>query len=120
MTLRLTPERVAATYECLCAFPPFSRMALPAPPQIEFRISRAIGHDALYTRYARTDRPILEVSERRVGYFDTLALCVAHEMIHLYQDKANTETPGVQHNAEFVRIAKRVCRAFGWDPRQFL
>lgn len=120
MTLALTPHRIASVYECLTAFPPYSRMRLPAPPSIEFRVSKASRHDALYNRYSRTDKPIMEISERRVGHFDTLAVCVAHEMIHLYQDKANTETPGVQHNAEFVSIAGRVCRTFGWDPLQFL
>ena len=117
--LRITPQRVAVVYAALRAFPPFCRLKCPAPEAVDFRVSKAVAHDASYTRYLYTDHHIIEVSLRRNGHFSTLAMSVAHEMIHLHQARAKTETSGAEHNAEFKRIAHRACRHFGWDEKQF-
>lgn len=45
---------------------------------------------------------------------------MAHEMVHVKQRVARTETNGVEHNAEFRRLGKRVCARYGWDFKQFL
>jgi predicted metal-dependent hydrolase len=45
---------------------------------------------------------------------------MAHEMIHLKQGISKTETPNAVHNAEFWRIAKSVCKRFGWDEKTFV
>jgi hypothetical protein len=118
VTLALTPQRIAAVYHCLRTFPPFTRMKCPA--DIKFQVSHHKDREGHYTRYCYTDKHFLSVSAHRVGYFDNLAQVVAHEMIHVHQGVAKTETPNTHHNAEFHRIAKAVCKRFGWDPKLFV
>ena len=45
---------------------------------------------------------------------------MAHEMIHLHQRQARTETANTEHNAEFHRLTARLCRRYGWDEGQFI
>ena len=72
-----------------------------------------------YSRYSHTDHHVIEISENTVGHFDTLARVMAHEMVHMAQDIHRTATPNAEHNAEFKRISKRVCRLMGWDSKAF-
>lgn len=120
MSLPLTPERLAATYECLRTFPPFCHWKLPECSEMHFQVTKQKDREGQYTRYVRTKEHIIAISGVTVGYFHTLAVVMAHEMIHLKQAVAKTETPGVEHNAEFRRLSRRVCRAFGWDPKIFV
>jgi hypothetical protein len=120
LSLPLTPIRIAVVYECLRAFPPFCRLSLPPAHQVTFQVSRSKDRFGHYTRYTGTDKHFIVVSTRMHGHFDTLAQTVAHEMIHLHQGVAKTETSGVMHNAEFRRIAGRVCKQFGWDASPFI
>lgn len=121
MSIPITPQRAVAMYECLCKFPPFSRWRLPPGGKIEFRVLHTRRYDAAYQSYCHTrELHGIDVSSARNGHFGTLAMSMAHEMIHLRQRIANTETPNTEHNAEFRRIAERVCRRFGFDPKQFI
>ncbi len=115
----LTPPRLAAVYECLRAFPPFSRMCLPPPWEVTFKTVRGRKNDGEYWRWARTDDHTIAVSASRHSHFNSVAATVAHEMIHLSQARRRTETRG-EHNAEFRRAARVVCRRFGWDEGQFI
>ena len=45
---------------------------------------------------------------------------MAHEMIHIRQAIRGTTTANTQHNAEFHRIADRVCRIHGFDRKAFI
>lgn len=119
MTLPLTPARLAATYECLRAFPPFCKWKLPPAGEMKFRVTRHADREGHYTRYVGTAKHIICISSRNIGFFNSLAEVMAHEMIHLKQGVAKTETPNTQHNAEFRRHAEHVCRLFGWDPKTF-
>ncbi|MBT9176512.1 MAG: hypothetical protein DDT20_00831 [Firmicutes bacterium] len=122
MSLPLTAARLAAVYECLRSFPPLSRLGLPQAEHIEFRVSRSAKEHGHYQRGKppRNDEHRLSISSRSVGQFASLAWVMAHEMIHLSQGIRGTETAGTQHNAEFHRIAKRVCRRFGFDLNAFV
>jgi hypothetical protein len=44
---------------------------------------------------------------------------MAHEMVHLHQRDVCMETPGAQHNAAFNKLAAKVCRLHGFDPKLF-
>jgi hypothetical protein len=44
---------------------------------------------------------------------------MAHEMIHQHQQRQRTDTPNTEHNAEFMRLARAVCRHHGWDEKEF-
>ena len=111
---------MAAVYDCLRAFPPFSRMKLPAADAIEFHVTRHTDRFGHYTRVQRSEQHELAVSTRHVGAWDTLVLTVAHEMIHLYQGVKKSDNSNTQHNAEFRKIARQVCRRFAWDFKQFI
>lgn len=120
MSLSLNPDMLAAAYEFLRASPPFRgwRPALPDAETVEFHITRS---QALRGRWCVADSGAhrIEISCSTVGHSETLIRTVAHEMIHLYQREAGTETPNAMHNAEFHRLKRLVCLGHGWDPRSF-
>lgn len=118
--MNLTPERLAAVYTALRAFPPFCRWQLPPAPEVTFRVVKCRDCVGYYDRDRRGDNYTISVSESLVGHFDTLAPIVAHEMLHLYQDVAGTETPNASHNAEFHKLSANICRQMGWDRKFFV
>ena len=120
MTLRLTPDVLEACYEFWRTLPPFKVWNLPHADEVEFVVSRHPTHSG-YHRGRRRDIHSHEIgiSEVCVGHIDTLNRAVAHEMIHQYQQRAGTETANTEHNAEFKRIARHVCRVHGFDARAF-
>lgn len=119
MSLPLTKERLRAVYAALRHFPPFSRMKLPAPDLVQFNIRRTKALDGEYARWCGSDDHMIDISVARNGHWQTLSVTMAHEMIHLHQARAKTESRG-QHNADFQRIGKIICRRFGWDFKQFI
>ncbi len=111
-----TPEQVAAVYDCLRAFPPFAGWRLPPSDEIEIHIG--VQEDA-YAIYHRTgDQHGITVSMLLVTDWSTLVETVAHEMVHLHQARAGTETRA-EHNREWRRLAAKVCASFGWNVERF-
>lgn len=122
MTLALTPARLAATYEFLRAFPPFSRWRLPPAGEVKFEVLATRNFYGHYARTLKRDGPVkhyISVSAGRVGHAGTLLMTVAHEMLHLRQEIAEATTPHADHNAAFQRAAAGICRRFGFDPKAF-
>jgi len=119
MSLKLTEKRLAAVYECLRAFAPFCGWKLPPADKVQFIVAKTRNYVAAHCKYAYTDHHIIEVSEKMVGHFDGLAVAMAHEMIHMHQKIRRTTTPNTEHNAEWHKMAKRICRRFGWDEKAF-
>ena len=121
MSLQLTPDTLEAMYDCLRAFYPFNKWKLPEGKNIhQFRVSKRKDQEGHYTRYVGTDKHIVSISSSRIGHFSSLAQVMAHEMIHLKQGIAKTETPNAVHNAEFIRLSRIVCKRFGWDEKTFV
>jgi hypothetical protein len=120
MTLRLTPAMIQGAYEFLRVSPPFSRWKLPHGDEIEFRVSRRRDIMGAHNTYVRLLNHIIDVSDETVGHTATLIETVAHEMIHLHQAEKRSHTPNTEHNAEFHRFAKLVCRHHGFDPKGFV
>ena len=118
MSLPITPDRLAAVYEMLRAWPPFSRWRLPAAEQVSFRVTRSRSLDAAWWIDGGTHH--IEANARRIGYLSTLCCAMGHEMLHLHQRVAKLETPNTEHNADFVRKGRLLCARFGWDPQQFI
>ena len=115
------PQHLAAAYDCLRAFPPFTRFHLPPSEGVIFRVTRHNDRQAHYTRDSKAQKNHeIVISELYVGQFNTLMHTMAHEMIHFYQDFAKTATTASKHNAEFRSIARQVCRQFDWDYKQFI
>ena len=115
--LPITRERLAAVYEMLRAWPPFSRWNLPHASEVRFHVIRS---KATFGRWwIEGDRHHVEISEKLHGTMIGLVMTMAHEMIHMRQRIARTETKA-EHNAEFHRIAKRVCAIHGFDYGPFM
>lgn len=118
MTVHLTPERCAALYECLRKFKPFNRWRLPPAESVKFRCAARRDCMAEHVHapgYSREHE--VTMSSAKIGHFDTLTRAMAHEMIHMAQAIAKTETRA-EHNADFVRRSLLVCRHNGWDPKE--
>lgn len=111
--MRLTPARLVAVYDCLRAFPPFEGWRLPESDDVEFRVSVRVDEFGRYTLHE--GRHTIEVSAMLVDDWQCLVETMAHEMAHLRQGR----TGPVEHNAEWQRLAKRVCRSFGWKIEGF-
>lgn len=114
--MHLTPERVAAVYDCLRAFRPFSRWNLPESDEIEFRVG--VQEDAFAHYWRENGQHAFEVSMLLVKDWQMLVETVAHEMIHLHQALRKTETKA-EHNREWHRFADQVCAAFKFDRDKF-
>lgn len=118
MKFHLTPAILASVYEALRICPPFARWKLPPSEDIEFRVSKHKDREGHYTRYIGTDHHFIYVSAARIAHFDSLAIVMAHEMIHLAQAVHKLETRA-EHNADFRRRATQVCATLGFDPHTF-
>jgi hypothetical protein len=119
--LPLTPDIIAGAYEFLRVTPPFRGWKLPHANDVEFVVSRHRTHVAYHRGLRRKTRSHeIGISEICVGHTETLLRAMAHEMIHQYQQRARSETPHTEHNAEFLKLARQVCRYHGWDEKEFL
>lgn len=118
MTLKLTPERLASVYTMLLAWPPFNRWNLPKTDEVKFRVLRTKHWDADW--WIEGGKHHVRVSEGRASHLTTIVQAMAHEMIHVKQHGDGSETKGVEHNADFQRIAQNLCKQYGWDFKQFL
>jgi predicted SprT family Zn-dependent metalloprotease len=118
MTLRLSPEILRAAYDFLRATPPFKRWKLPPPEFVEFSVNKAADTHGDYVLSANGTHRI-RLSETLIGHTASLMCVMAHEMIHLHQAEAGTLRPKAHHGAEFKRLAARVCKLHGFDPKAF-
>ena len=118
--LHVTPDSLENAYEYLRTTLPFRRMNLPHADNLVFRVMGArdrFGHFRGRIK-SMPDLNEIGVSVRIVNSTDLLMATMAHEMIHLYQHERGSSTRS-SHNAEFERIAARVCRIHGFDPESF-
>lgn len=114
MTLRLTPDLIAAGYEYIrCSVP---RWHLPEADEIGFAVVKDTKMFADFCLYK--GEPLIRVSEQMHGHTSTLLGTIAHECIHLYQHLKGLDNGG-EHNADFWRRAKRMCALHGFDPKTF-
>jgi hypothetical protein len=117
MTLPLTVEMLALSYDYLCATPPFSKWNLPPAEDVKFVIIK----DRQTAGWHKMDggKHIIGISRGAIGRTHSLMEVMAHEMIHAHQRETNMETKGSDHNAAFRKLAARVCRIHGFDPQLF-
>lgn len=111
--MNITPQQVAAAYEFLRHFAPFSRWKLPEADAVAIHV-KAIRDHGLYW-YDKCHN--ITVSSLLVDSPPSLLDVTAHEMIHLRQQLRGDP---LTHNAEFRRMAKQVCREFAWDVKRFI
>lgn len=112
MTLPLCAKHtLPLCYEMLRSTMPFKQWGLPPSTEVEFRVTRERHVLGTHTRYVRTDEHIISISNVRVGHMSTLIETMAHEMVHV-----KTRKP--EHNKEFYRLWRQVCRYHGFDPKE--
>ena len=118
--LPLTPELLEGAYLFLKASPPFNKMGLPDPDDVVFKVSLRPDE---YGRYQWDGQHhTISMSARSIGQTLTLIKFMSHELIHLYLEDRGREScngGGDVHNAEFKKIAARVCRYHGFDLKAF-
>ncbi len=117
--MKLTVPLLEATYDFISGTPPFRGWGMP-PVEVSmvFRVGKTRNIQGQYVWCPRRDAHVITISGARVAHVGTLLAVMAHEMIHLYQNCRRTETDA-EHNAEFRRLAKIVCRHHGYDPLEF-
>jgi hypothetical protein len=112
--MRLTPAILVAAYDFLRATPPFVGWRLPEADDVEFRVCH-FAH--LGECHANDGTHVIALSGRRISHTDTLMRTMAHEMIHLRHNHVGTAAMvNTVHGAQFVRDAKLVAKAHGYDP----
>jgi hypothetical protein len=118
--LHLTPEALENAYEYMRVTLPFRRMNLPHADELVFRVMGARDRYGHFKGRIKDNSDLKEIalSQTKVHSTDVLMQTMAHEMIHLHQHEKGSCTRGV-HNAQFQRIAARVCRIHGFDLENF-
>lgn len=111
---------MAAVYDMLRAFPPFTRMKLPPSEEVEFHVTRSLMEEGFYKRSWRKNDHQIHVSQRRIETFDRLNQAMAHEMIHLYLGIHKLDNKGGMHGGLFQKYARAVCTVFNWDFKVFI
>lgn len=117
MTLKLTPDILAAAYAYLNSTEPFVKWNLLDAEDVTFKVVKSrIDHAWLRSRHGKFT---IAISGVTVGHTMSLMATMAHEMVHLHETLAKLTPSNVQHGAAFKRLAKQVCRHHGFDPKTF-
>src|ERR1700753_3934956 len=113
--LHLTPDCLENAYEYLRGTLPFRRMNLPHADNLVFRVMGARDRFGHFRGRIKSMPDLNEIAASVRGGKSTALLMatIAHEMMHLYQHENGSST-GSSRNAEFERIAARVCRIHGF------
>jgi hypothetical protein len=114
MTLKLTPDMLAAAYDFLCTTDPFCNWKLPESDEVGFHVVRDPSLSADFG--VEQSIPFIRVSEAHNGHAATLLATLAHEMIHLRQHLIGDRE---HHGPRFRRMRARVCAIHGFDPKTF-
>jgi hypothetical protein len=114
----VTPDQLFAAYEFMRIMPPFSSYKIPPANEVEFHI---VNDHRLHGWHKKNENGlhVFAISRNSIGHTASLMLYVAHEMIHLVQAERGTNTRAA-HNAEFRKIAEKVCDMHGFDFRVFV
>ncbi len=113
MNAGISTDTLAAAYELLRASTPFRTLKLPPAFEVTFKLTR----DRTKAGECDFDEAgIISVSAHYHGHLHSLLMTVAHEMVHLYQF---IKLGKADHGEQFRKLADRVCRAHGFDPKLF-
>jgi hypothetical protein len=122
MSIALNTERLELLYDFLAECHPFCDWNMPSSDEVKFVVTRSKKTRGHYREWKGTSiRHEIGISVHCCGWIYTLAEVMAHEMVHLHQvtTKPRSDTPGVEHNAAFFKLAEQVHTAFGFNPQSF-
>ena len=112
MPLALTKEALAAAYDYLCHFEPFSGWNLPPSEDVKFQVIRKKDRYAHYQMVGGVHH--IAVSSRFVGRHELLLSTLAHELCHLHCEATCMSTSN-PHDATFHKLADRICKIHEFD-----
>lgn len=100
--------------------PPFDRWAYPPASEIHFYLVTKPDQQAGYNTTAG-GRHMLGVNADIHAHLPHLTRSMAHEMAHMRQEMLGRRpaTKDEQHNREFRRIQRLICRNLGFDSETF-
>lgn len=113
--MHLTPAILRSCYAFLLNTPPFTRLGLPKPGAVEFQVIADRQRKGWCGKKLLKNDFILAISYASVSHTNTLICTMAHEMCHIPtwgKDRGD-------HGAHFMRLARRVCKHHGFDPKEF-
>lgn len=115
----LTPEMIEGSYIYLRVSPPFNRWGLPEPDDLAFKVASTRNCSGWF-RTAPGAVDEIAISRRCVSSPAALLPVMAHEMIHLYQHRRGIVSRRAEHNADFHRRARLVCKSLTFDYAAFV
>lgn len=115
----VTPARLRAIYTMLLHMPPYARWGLAHPEAVKFIVLTDPGDTGSYNIV--NDRHVVGVNAEVCSDLLHVERTVAHEMIHMRQELLGRRptTRDDQHNREFWRMARLVCRTLGYSSEGF-
>jgi hypothetical protein len=122
--LDMKPDPMAPVrklYDFLASTPPFNGWNLPDARAVTFKVidpSEKLYCDSGGYHTVHAGQHVIAIHPLRIDQTDELIRTVAHEMIHLYRDHAGIgggNTEDTWHDEWFQKMARRVCRAHGFD-----
>lgn len=116
--LHINKDIVRHTYALLAETQPFTRWNMPPTEDVIFHMDRHPGRYGCHW-IDRKHRHHISVSSRCSGTLGTLIRVVAHEMVHLYEDRTFKTRNDVTHSAVFKKLAREVCKYHSFDPVEF-
>lgn len=113
MNAGISVETLAAAYELLRASTPFRSLKLPPAYEVTFKLTRD-KHKAGECDF--DDAANISISAHCHSHLHPLLMTMAHEMVHLHHF---LKFGKADHGEQFRKLADRVCRAHGFDPKLF-
>lgn len=115
--LTLTTENLEAMYDYLRVTKPFCDWNLPEGEEVKFIVAKS---KKIFGQYQLIDKKhTIKISQNAIGHTNSLAMTMAHEMIHLHLEESGMEMREDGHNGAFRICAATVCKVHGFDLRTF-
>ena len=117
--MKYEPKHLAVMYDCLRQLPPFDKWNLPGSEWVVFELPHRKDVMGEFIESTDATKPHkIKISAVVHDHTFNVVQTLAHEMLHLVQTIQKTSTPA-QHNQDFRKRAKLVCRLHGWDHKFF-
>jgi hypothetical protein len=112
----VTPARLRAIYTMLLHMPPFIRWQMPHPDTVKFYL---VHDPKINGEYSHPHR--IGINPETCSDLPHIERVMAHEMVHMRQELIGRRpaTKDDQHNREFYRLARIVCRNLGYASENF-
>lgn len=112
--MRLMQSDILRAYVFLKSHSPFNEYITIPSHEVKFVVTRSEMRMGEYD----VDPHTIMVSSKSCANWNDVLETIAHEMVHMIcelKDHANHH----EHDYHFKRIAKRVCKHWGFDPKTF-